>query len=110
MKCCLNYELDSYAEALKEFPDNKIPLKTKKGNCIHVKTEVFKKVMWYAYEGDEFNMIAVPLEKVKEIMSLNKKGKIPERLEDFVQNKESKSDFENATDQMELNRFDKKKK
>jgi cell fate regulator YaaT (PSP1 superfamily) len=110
LKCCLNYEYDVYVDALKEFPDTKIPLKTKKGNCVHIKTEVFKQVMWYAYEADEFNMIAVPLDKVKEIISQNKKGKIPERLEDFVQNKESKADFENATDQMELNRFDKKKK
>ena len=65
--------------------------------------------MWYSYEGDEMNMIPLTLDKVKEIMNLNAKGKLPEKLEDFVQNKETKSDFENATDQNELNRFDRKK-
>jgi cell fate regulator YaaT (PSP1 superfamily) len=109
LKCCLNFEYDVYVDALKEFPDTRIMLKTKKGNCIHQKTEVFKRVMWYSYEGDEMNMVPLPLEKVKEIMSLNAKGKIPEKVEDFVQNKETKSDFENATDQFELNRFDHKK-
>lgn len=109
LKCCLNYEYDVYVDAIKEFPDTRVPLKTKKGTAVHQKTEVFKKMMWYGYEGDEYNMIPITLEKVKEIMSLNSKGKIPDKLEDFVVNKETKSDFENATDQFELNRFDKKK-
>ncbi len=106
LKCCLNYEYDIYVDAMKEFPDVRVPLKTKKGNGIHQKTEVFKKLMWYAYEGDEFNMIALPVEKVKEIMNLNSNEKIPEKLEDFVQATDTKSDFENAADQFELNRFD----
>ncbi len=109
LKCCLNYEYDVYVDAIKEFPDTKISLKTKKGTAFHQKTEVFKKMMWYSYEGDDFNMIPLALDKVKEIMSMNSRGKFPEKLEDFVQNKETKSDFENATDQSELNRFDKKK-
>ena len=106
LKCCLNYEYDVYVDAMKEFPDVKVALKTKKGNAFHQKTEVFKKSMWYAYEGDEYNMIPLHLDKVKEIIKMNEKGKMPERLEDFVQNKDSKSDFENAADQFELNRFD----
>lgn len=109
LKCCLNYEYDVYVDALKEYPDLKIPLKTKKGNCYHQKTEVFKKLMWYSYEGDEMNMMPVPLDKVKEIMKMNSKGKLPEKLEDFVNNKDSKSDFENAADKFELGRFDGKK-
>jgi cell fate regulator YaaT (PSP1 superfamily) len=109
LKCCLNYEYDVYVDAIKEFPDTKIALKTKKGKASHQKTEVFRKMMWYAYEGDEYNMIPITLDKVKEIISMNNKGKIPDKLEDFVENKENKADFENATDQFELNRFDKKK-
>jgi cell fate regulator YaaT (PSP1 superfamily) len=109
LKCCLNYEYDVYVDAIKEFPDIRVALKTKKGTGFHQKTEVFKRLMWYAYEGDEFNMIALPLDQVKEIISLNASGKLPERLEDFIQNKEMKSDFENAADQFELNRFDGKK-
>lgn len=109
LKCCLNYEYDVYADALKEFPDIRVPLKTKKGTAIHQKTEVFKKLMYYSYEGDEFNFIPLPLEKVKEIMNLNNRGKQPEKLEDFVKSKDTKSDFENAADQFEFNRFDGKK-
>lgn len=109
LKCCLNYEYDVYVDALKEYPDTKIPLKTKKGICYHQKTEVFKKLMWYSYEGDEMNMMPVPLNNVKEIMKMNSKGKVPDKLEDFVNNKESKSDFENAADKFELGRFDGKK-
>jgi cell fate regulator YaaT (PSP1 superfamily) len=106
LKCCLNYEYDVYVDALKEFPDNRVALKTKKGTGLHQKTEVFKRIMWYAYDGDEFNMIALPLDQVKEIITMNSKGKLPEKLEDFILNKDTKSDFENAADQFELNRFD----
>jgi cell fate regulator YaaT (PSP1 superfamily) len=106
LKCCLNYEYDVYVDALKDFPDNRVVLKTKKGNGLHQKTEVFKKLMWYAYEGDELNLISLPLKEVKEIINLNANGKLPEKLEDFIQKKDSKADFENAADQFELNRFD----
>jgi hypothetical protein len=63
-------------------------------------------VMWYAYEGDELHMIALPLDQVKEIIKINATGKLPEKLEDFILKKDSKTDFENAADQFELNRFD----
>jgi len=109
LKCCLNFEYDVYVDAMKAFPDVRIPLKTKKGDGRHQKTEVFKELMWYSYDGDEYNMIAIPLNRVKEIIALNEKGKLPEKLEDFEQSKETKSDFENAADQFELNRFDRKK-
>jgi cell fate regulator YaaT (PSP1 superfamily) len=109
LKCCLNYEYDVYVDAMKAFPDTRIPLKTKKGTGRHQKTEVFKKLMWYSYEGDEFDLIAIPLDQVKEIIELNAKGKFPEKMEDFAQSKENKADFENAADQFELNRFDGKK-
>jgi hypothetical protein len=65
--------------------------------------------MWYAYEGDELNMFEIPLENVREIISLNQKGKYPEKLEDFTKRQEAKSDFENEADKSELSRFDRKK-
>lgn len=108
LKCCLNFEYDVYVDALKEFPDTRIMLKTKKGNAFYQKTEVFKKLIWYAYEGDEFNMIALPLDQVKAIIQMNKTAKYPDKLEDFAIKKENKSDFEAGTDQFELHRFDNK--
>ena len=108
LKCCLNFEYDVYVDALKEFPDSRTVLRTKRGNGQHLKTEVFKRLMWYSYEGNEYNMIAIPLDQVKKILEMNAKGQFPEKLEDFAQQKENKADFENASDELELNRFDEK--
>ncbi|MFK5856966.1 MAG: regulatory iron-sulfur-containing complex subunit RicT [Bacteroidota bacterium] len=85
LKCCLNYEVDDYIETLKEFPSSSIPLKTKKGKAYFIKSEVFKKTMWYAYAGESNNMMEIPIDKVKEIINLNKKGKFPPELEEFSQ-------------------------
>ena len=106
LKCCLNYEYDVYIDALKEFPDNRTLLKTRKGIGLHQKTEVFKKIIWYSYEGDEIHMIALPLDKVKEIIRMNETGKYPEKLEDFAVKKETKPEFDTDADQFELHRFD----
>ena len=91
LKCCLNYEYDTYVEALKEFPDNHIVLKTKKGDGIYQKIDIFKGLMWYSYPFDKNNMMAIPAEKVKEIIEDNKKGIFPEQLEDFAFIKEQKN-------------------
>jgi len=83
LKCCLNYEVDDYIDTLKEFPDSSIPLKTKKGKAYFVKNEVFRKIMWYAYAGESNNMMAIPIDKVKYIISQNKIGKQPAELEKY---------------------------
>ena len=85
LKCCLNYEVDDYAEALKSFPSSSIPLKTKKGKAYFVKNEVFRKIMWYAYAGESNSMHAIPVHKVKYIMEQNKKGKVPLELEQYAE-------------------------
>ncbi len=85
LKCCLNYEVDDYIETLQDFPDSSVPLKTKKGTAYYIKSEVFKKTMWYAYSGDSNNMMAIPVSKVKYIIKLNKKGKFPAELEKFAE-------------------------
>ncbi|MCK4569565.1 MAG: hypothetical protein KAT76_04690 [Bacteroidales bacterium] len=106
LKCCLNFENAMYEDALKEFPGNKIVLKTKKGNAIHIKNDVFKSLMWYSYDQERSDIMAIPLDKVKIIISKNKKGELPEKLEDFAFVKDKKVDFENAEGQDDLNRFD----
>jgi cell fate regulator YaaT (PSP1 superfamily) len=94
LKCCLNYELDAYVEAQKDFPDNRLRLKTKKGQAFHQKTDVHKRIMWYAYADDSNNMMAIPVDKVKEIISMNRNGKIPDELEKYAQHKEQKGNVE----------------
>ena len=94
LKCCLNYELEAYVDAQKDFPDTRLRLKTKKGQAFHQKTDVNKGIMWYAYADDSNNMMAIPVNEVKEIIKLNKNGKIPAELEKFAQHKEQKGNVE----------------
>jgi len=101
LKCCLNYEVDDYASALKEFPDNRVNLKSKKGEAFFKKSDVFKQVMWYAYKSDPNNMMAIHIDQVKKIISLNKKNKFPKDLETFAVEKDQASNVENHnSDQM----------
>jgi len=90
LKCCLNYEVDSYVDALRDFPDQSIPLQTKKGKAFHAKSDVFGKMMWYSYAGDSNNMMALTTEKVSEIMKMNRQGKFPVDLESYAEKKEVK--------------------
>ncbi len=90
LKCCLNFELDSYQDALQSFPDNRIVLKTKKGQAYYHKSDVFQKIMWYAYAEDPNNLMAIPVKKVKEIIEMNKKRNFPDDLERFARQKEQK--------------------
>lgn len=89
LKCCLNYEYEAYAEALKSFPDSNFTLRFKNGDAVHQKNDVFKGIMWYSYTSDRANIMALPVEKVKEIIALNKKGQKPEKLEDYAITKET---------------------
>lgn len=85
LKCCLNYELDTYMEALDQFPDNADKLKTEVGIAVLVKTDIFKGIMYYAYEKDGMRgkHHALNLERVHEIMELNSNGKFPTDLVDL---------------------------
>jgi cell fate regulator YaaT (PSP1 superfamily) len=80
LKCCLNYELDSYVEALKFIPDVEKPLLTHKGEAYLQKTDIFRKLMWFAYK-DENNWYALNVDRVNEILSMNHEGKKPATLE-----------------------------
>lgn len=100
LKCCLNYELDNYIDALQGFPDNRVKLKTKKGKAYYVKSDVLKNMMWYAYMDDSNNIMAIPVDKVKEIIELNNKGELPAELEIYAHQKEQKSNIESGEDDL----------
>ncbi len=111
LKCCLNYELDTYIEALKAFPRNDIKLRTKKGRAFHVKTDVFKGLMWYLYEagseGSSSGFVPLKIERVHEVIALNKKGEEPLDLKDFVVLEAVKEpDYTNVVGQDSLSRFE----
>lgn len=109
LKCCLNYELDTYMDALKHIPENVNVLKTKKGDARLQKTDIFKKQMWFSYPGEE-SWIPVPLDRVREIQKLNKEGVFPEDLVIFVDDEEEipakALDYENVVGQDSLTRLD----
>lgn len=74
LKCCLNYELDMYLEGVKSFPNPHIKLKTDCGDATHVKTDIFKKIMWYSVSNCN-SLLALHPDQVRKIQELNKEGK-----------------------------------
>ncbi|MCQ2274490.1 MAG: hypothetical protein MJZ86_06820 [Bacteroidales bacterium] len=82
LKCCLNFEVEVYADALKKFPPANTPIRFKKGLALYKKTDVFRGIMWYAYEGEN-ELHAIPAERVKEIIEMNRNQEYPENLEAF---------------------------
>lgn len=82
LKCCLNFEYEVYADALKKFPPAGHAIRFQKGLALYKKTDVFRGIMWYAYEGEN-DLIAVKAEDVKAIMEMNRQQQYPEKLEDY---------------------------
>ena len=110
LKCCLNYELDTYMDALKDIPQQVDRLETEKGMARLQKTDIFKKLMWFSYQ-DEENWIPLQVDRVKEIKEMNKKGQKPEDLAEMaaelVAVVPSKTlDYENVVGQDSLTRLD----
>jgi cell fate regulator YaaT (PSP1 superfamily) len=106
LKCCLNYEYDAYVDALKGIPSTEVRLKTKHGDAFHQKTDIFQKLMWYSYVNEPGNLLAISVDQVISIIENNKKGILPEKLEDFTKVIEKKSEFESGAGQDDLTRFD----
>ena len=79
LKCCLNYELDTYMEALRDIPKVEKPLETEQGRAKLQKTDIFRKIMWFGYD-DENTWYPLDVKRVNEILKLNEKGKKPATL------------------------------
>ena len=105
LKCCLNFEQETYKQELSDFPSSSIQLKTKKGKGIYNKIDIFKKIVWYSYANESSNIFAIPLAKVKEIIAMNEKGTMPEKLEDFAIVNQKKFDEGNNYSMDELKRL-----
>jgi cell fate regulator YaaT (PSP1 superfamily) len=116
LKCCLNYELDTYMDALKTIPDNADRLKTEKGEARLQKTDIFKQIMWYTYFGEDNTWIPIEVSRVKEVQEMNKRGEKPEDLRDLalimeeLKSAEKSFDYENVVGQDSLTRLDEKAK
>lgn len=119
LKCCLNYELDMYVEAIKSYPSQNAKLKTKQGTGVHMKTDIFTAKMWYLFKspGEPAAMAGFPIETVREILAQNKEGVVPDVDLHMVEEPaaaapaEKRTDYDNVIDGAEdLARFDKKGK
>ncbi len=114
LKCCLNYELDGYLDALKEFPemDGK-RLQTKKGDAFLQKTDIFKRTMYFSYRSEPDVFIPLNVTVVKEVLEANAKGELPDdfkvAFKETNKVKVIEHNFENVVGQDSLTRFDKTK-
>jgi len=109
LKCCLNYELDTYLESLKTFPKSDIKLHTKKGTAVCQKIDIFKGFLWYAYEGEWMTWHKLTVDQANQIIEANKKREGVGSLEEFeveLQMEEEQPDFNNVVGQDSLTRFD----
>ncbi|MFO7827519.1 MAG: regulatory iron-sulfur-containing complex subunit RicT [Bacteroidales bacterium] len=110
LKCCLNYELDCYIDAQKDFPSTEIVLETQKGPAYHNKTDIFRRIMWYSFDAENIvNITPVPVDRVKEVIALNKKGQKVDTLIDLTVIDEAVLDYKNEVGQESLTRFDDQK-
>ncbi|MBC6401172.1 MAG: Signal peptidase-like protein [Ekhidna sp.] len=105
LKCCLNYELDTYTEALKDIPDVEQALITQKGEAKLQKTDIFRKILWFSY-GDDNNWHSVGVERVRQVQEMNKRGKKPFSLSE---DKNEASVINSDLEEMEKN-FSKRSK
>ncbi len=127
LKCCLNYELDSYVDALKDFPSTNTTLETEHGRAFHRKTDIFKRMMWFAFHEDsrkententdsgDGNWVALPVDRVNEIIALNKQKIKPAELRSAQMEEEAEAivaepDYANVVGQDRIDRMDHMKK
>jgi hypothetical protein len=112
LKCCLNYEVDTYIDAQKDFPPNHIPLQTEYGTYQFLKADIFKGIFWYTVKGDApSGLVAIPVNVVKRVQKMNRNGQKPEKLvseeKAAVQNIEDT--FLNMVGQEDMDRFSRPK-
>jgi len=110
LKCCLNYELDTYLDALQNFPDNTDTLQVLKGNALLIKKDIFKNLMWYVLP-DSNKQYPITIERARKIRQLNMQGTIPDSLEPVEVStgkpKESESGYVDLVGQISLQTLEK---
>lgn len=109
LKCCMNFEVDAYVDAQKDFPSKEVPLETLDSTYYHFKTDVFKGAITYSTSPTlGANLVTISAERAKEVINMNKKGVKPDILEDLASDEEKKVkvDYENVVGQDDLTRFD----
>jgi cell fate regulator YaaT (PSP1 superfamily) len=109
LKCCLNFEVDTYIDAQRDFPPSNIQLETENGTFQYQKSDIFKRLYWYSQVGDQSGtLIPVSIDRVKEIIRMNQKGSKATKLVEKFESKPivEKFEFEAGSDKDTLTRFD----
>ncbi|MGV3639971.1 MAG: regulatory iron-sulfur-containing complex subunit RicT [Adhaeribacter sp.] len=109
LKCCLNYELETYLAALRDIPSVNTPLLLTRGEAVLQKTDIFKRIMWFGFKNDN-NWYPAPVERVKEIQELNAKGITVDSLTIEEKEEQQKKIEQNAQLESNLERLDEKYK
>ncbi|WP_167604587.1 PSP1 domain-containing protein [Maribellus sediminis] len=112
LKCCLNFEVDAYLDAQKDFPPTNITLETEHASYSYLKADIFTGTYWYAQHGHgPSTLVPVHVNRVKEVIRMNRKGKKPEKLviEKYDGGVKELDTFHNVVGQEDLTRFDRPK-
>jgi cell fate regulator YaaT (PSP1 superfamily) len=112
LKCCMNFEIDSYVEAVKQLPERNVVLETKDNLYYHFKTDIFKREITYSTDKNiAANLVVLSAERVFEVMALNKNGVKPDKLNlDSDERQREYSMYGDIIGQDSVTRFDKNKK
>jgi hypothetical protein len=113
LKCCLNFEVDTYVESVKHMPSRDIPLETSDSTYYHFKTDIFKHEMTYSTDkGMPVNLVTISAERASEVIALNKRGEKPLQLAGEASTKggRERHEFVDLVGQESVTRFDKAKK
>lgn len=112
LKCCLNFELDTYLDALQEFPSMETKLQTEKGEAGCQKLDIFKRLMWFSYTDKPAHWYILSVDQVKEIIEINKNDSVISSIEDYADDNiiVPVDSFENSVGQDAITRFDQPKK
>ncbi|MDE5632248.1 MAG: hypothetical protein K2I54_05500, partial [Muribaculaceae bacterium] len=112
LKCCLNFEVDTYMEASKKMPPREVRLETADATYFHFKSDIFNRLVTYSTDKSlAANLVTIDADRVFEIIAMNKAGEKPLTLmrETDVKPKE-KAAFGDILGDDDLTRFDNKKK
>ena len=106
LKCCLNYELKCYIDARQDFPNTDVPLEIFDGTAYHFKTDVYRRIMWYSFsKEDSINLVPVPVERVNEIVKLNKQGIKVKKIIETEEERQKELSYNSPVGQESISRF-----
>lgn len=109
LKCCLNFELDSYLDTLNDFPPSSTVLNTEKGKAYCIKIDVFKRRMWFTYTDKSVTWYDLDIDEVKKMIDINKKGELSKPLEDLKNDICDPMVSVDLIEENRVDRFEKKK-